>query len=63
MDRLKDIKEAMVETVNDSQAKHPIELFQELLVYLYTVGYQDGKEQIDPREGYGEIQPCERSGA
>ena len=50
-DRLKDLKEVIIESVNNSQAKHPVELFQELLVILYTIGYSDGQHYIEVREG------------
>lgn len=47
-----DLKKAMKFVIDNSEAKHPVELFQELLVILYTKGYQDGQHFADVREGY-----------
>ncbi len=47
-----ELKEAIIETVNKSKATHPVELYQELLVFLYTKGYKDGQNYVDVRDGY-----------
>ena len=51
---MNELKEVIIETVNASSAKHPVELFKELLILLYTVGYSDGQKYINTREEYDE---------
>ena len=45
-----EVKKAIIECVNMSKAKHPVILFQELLLLLYSVGYSDGQKYTEVRE-------------
>ena len=47
---MEEVKEALRYQIDISEAKHPVELFQELLVILYTKGYQDGQHYMKVRE-------------
>lgn len=46
MDELKDLKEAIIYTVNTSTKANAVELFTELLDLLYTKGFSDGQDYI-----------------
>ena len=39
---MNDLKDAIRYQLDISEAKHPVELFKELLLILYVKGYQDG---------------------
>lgn len=45
-----EVKKAIIECVNMSEAKHPVTLFQELLLLLYSIGYSDGQKYTEVRE-------------
>lgn len=40
--KMDDLKKTIIKKVENSSAKHPVELIQELLVILYSQGYSDG---------------------
>ena len=45
-----EVKEAIKYQLEISKARHPVELFQELLVILYSKGYSDGQKYMEVRE-------------
>ena len=49
-DELKDLKEAIIYTVNTSKETNAVDLFAELLDLLYTKGFSDGQDYLLNRE-------------
>ncbi|MBO7710751.1 MAG: hypothetical protein J6S83_09800 [Lachnospiraceae bacterium] len=45
-----DLKKAIIQQVEKSEAKHPADLVHEILILLYTKGYADGTKYMTVRE-------------
>lgn len=48
--KMEDLKKAIIEKVNQSEATNPLKLYSELLVLLYCVGYRDGQDYVYEKE-------------
>lgn len=47
---MNELKEAIIKTTEGSTASHPVQLFRDLLVFLYTAGFKDGQHYAEARE-------------
>ena len=45
-----DLKKALIFQIENSTAKHPVDLIQEVLLILYSKGFADGEEYMENRE-------------
>ena len=46
-----DLKKALIAQIENSNAEHPVDLIQEVLLILYCKGYSDGQKYMEVREG------------